>query len=120
MSRLSRRRAGALAPHNHIADLGNMDLCVTHGRFHFRIIVHSRVPGDRAGTGTTRRGYLCPQRCFIVVPRGIEVHIPTDLLGMTLGHYDDTRSDGNDEAAVASFLQQSQEAGAEGRFLRGG
>jgi predicted nucleotide-binding protein len=48
-------------------------------------------------------GYLRPERCFIVVPETVEVHVPTDLLGMTLGFYEDNRTDGNDEAAVATF-----------------
>lgn len=48
-------------------------------------------------------GYLCPQRCFIVVPKSVEVHVPTDLAGMTLGFYDDTRTDRNEEAAVLTF-----------------
>jgi len=24
-------------------------------------------------------GYLCPERCFIVVPETVRVHVPTDL-----------------------------------------
>jgi predicted nucleotide-binding protein len=30
-------------------------------------------------------GYLCPERCFIVAPQTVKVHVPSDLLGMTLG-----------------------------------
>lgn len=48
-------------------------------------------------------GYLGPDRCFIVVPQEAFVRIPTDWSGMTHGYYEDKRTDGNDEAAVASF-----------------
>lgn len=48
-------------------------------------------------------GYLCPERCFIAIPQTTPIHIPSDLLGMTLGHYEDDRTDGNDEAAVGPF-----------------
>lgn len=48
-------------------------------------------------------GYLGPERCFIAVPQTVPVRIPTDLLGMTHGYYEDNRSDGNEEAAVNSF-----------------
>jgi hypothetical protein len=51
-------------------------------------------------------GYLCPERCFIAVPKSVEVHVPTDLAGMTRGFYDDTRTDGNDDAAVLTFSNQ--------------
>jgi hypothetical protein len=51
-------------------------------------------------------GYLCPERCFIAAPKSVEVHIPTDLAGMTLGFYDDQRADGNDDAAVLTFSNQ--------------
>jgi hypothetical protein len=48
-------------------------------------------------------GRLGPERCFIVVPQQTRVHVPTDLLGMTLGSYEDVRSDGNYLSAVNSF-----------------
>jgi hypothetical protein len=51
-------------------------------------------------------GYLCPERCFIAVPKSVEVHVPTDLAGMTRGFYDDTRTDGNDDSAVLTFSNQ--------------
>lgn len=36
-------------------------------------------------------GALGPERCFVVKPRSSELHIPTDLLGVTLADYDETR-----------------------------
>lgn len=51
-------------------------------------------------------GYLCPERCFIVIPQTGPIHVPSDLLGMTLGHYEDDRTDGNDESAVGSFCSK--------------
>jgi hypothetical protein len=53
-------------------------------------------------------GYLCPERCFIAVPQTVRVRVPTDLLGMTLGFYEDDRTDGNDDAAVATFCSKMQ------------
>src|SRR5262249_36240862 len=38
-------------------------------------------------------GRLSPKRCFIVTPKSAKVHLPTDLLGITYGVYDDTRTD---------------------------
>ena len=46
---------------------------------------------------------LGPERCFIVVPQETSVRVPTDLLGRTLGTYEDARSDGNYQSAVNSF-----------------
>ncbi len=45
-------------------------------------------------------GTLGKERCFIVKPRNIELHLPTDLLGLTPADYNGERSDGNLEAAV--------------------
>lgn len=53
-------------------------------------------------------GYLSPQRCFIVIPASIDIRIPSDLLGMTVGHYEDDRSDKNWISAVATFCRQVQ------------
>jgi hypothetical protein len=53
-------------------------------------------------------GYLSPERCFIVIPRTVVVHIPTDLLGMTLGYYEDNRTDKNYTSAVSGFCRQVQ------------
>lgn len=40
------------------------------------------------------------ERCFIVKPRNVDLHLPTDLLGLTPADYNGERSDGNLEAAV--------------------
>lgn len=45
-------------------------------------------------------GTLGKERCFIVKPRGTDLHFPTDLLGLTPADYDGARSDSNLEAAV--------------------
>lgn len=45
-------------------------------------------------------GTLSKERCFIVKPRDIDLHLPTDLLGLTPADYNGERSDGNLEAAV--------------------
>ncbi len=45
-------------------------------------------------------GTLGKERCFIVKPRDIDLHLPTDLLGLTPADYNGDRSDGNLEAAV--------------------
>jgi hypothetical protein len=36
-------------------------------------------------------GALGPKRCFVVKPRSVDLHIPTDLLGVTFADYDETR-----------------------------
>lgn len=46
-------------------------------------------------------GRLGPERCFIIVPRGQEeLHLPTDLTGMTPASFDADRQDGNMSAAL--------------------
>jgi hypothetical protein len=45
-------------------------------------------------------GTLGKDRCFIVKPRNVDLHLPTDLLGLTPADYDGERSDNNLEAAV--------------------
>jgi Predicted nucleotide-binding protein containing TIR-like domain len=43
---------------------------------------------------------LGKQRCFIVKPRDVELHLPSDLLGLTPADYDGNRSDGDLTSAV--------------------
>ncbi|MCP5130739.1 MAG: nucleotide-binding protein [Pseudomonadales bacterium] len=45
-------------------------------------------------------GAIGKERCFIVKPRGADLHIPTDLIGLAPADYDGNRSDGNLPAAV--------------------
>lgn len=45
-------------------------------------------------------GTLGKERCFIVKPRGVALHFPTDLLGLTPADYDGERSDNNLISAV--------------------
>jgi hypothetical protein len=45
-------------------------------------------------------GALGKDRCFIVKPRGVDLHFPTDLLGLTPADYDADRSDGDLTSAV--------------------
>ena len=45
-------------------------------------------------------GTLGKDRCFIVKPRDVELHFPTDLLGLTPADYDGDRSDGDLTSAV--------------------
>ena len=47
-------------------------------------------------------GKLGRDRCFVVMPKGIEdFHIPTDLVGISITSYDPARQDGNLKAALA-------------------
>jgi hypothetical protein len=48
-------------------------------------------------------GALGWERCFFVTPAGADIHLPTDLLGMTAGEYEIGRRDDNLQAAVAPF-----------------
>ena len=45
-------------------------------------------------------GSIGKERCFIVKPRGADLRIPTDLLGLTPADYEASRSDNNLAAAV--------------------
>lgn len=45
-------------------------------------------------------GTLGKQRCFILKPRDVELHFPTDLLGLTPADYEGNRSDGDLASAV--------------------
>lgn len=45
-------------------------------------------------------GKISRERTFVIVPRGVELHLPTDLDGLTLLYYDANRDDGNLKAAL--------------------
>jgi hypothetical protein len=45
-------------------------------------------------------GTLGKERCFIVKPRDVELHFPTDLLGLTPADYEGNRSDGDLVSAI--------------------
>jgi hypothetical protein len=45
-------------------------------------------------------GALGKNRCFVVKPRNVDLHFPTDLLGLTPADYEAERSDGDLAAAV--------------------
>lgn len=45
-------------------------------------------------------GSLNRERCFIIKPRGVDMHFPTDLLGLTPADFDGNRSDGDLTQAV--------------------
>jgi predicted nucleotide-binding protein len=48
-------------------------------------------------------GYLGLERCFIAIPQIMPIHIASDLLGITVGRYEDKRIDNNWRAAVNTF-----------------
>jgi hypothetical protein len=48
-------------------------------------------------------GALGRERCFFVTPQGTNIHLPTNLLGMTTGWYEMGRSDSNLQRAVGPF-----------------
>jgi hypothetical protein len=64
-------------------------------------------------------GYLGPERCFIVLPRSVTLHLPTDLLGITYGLYEDNRTDKDPVRAVSSFCRQVKERIRELRLFSG-
>lgn len=45
-------------------------------------------------------GSIGKERCFILKPRSIDLHFPTDLLGVTPADYEHNRSDGDLASAV--------------------
>ena len=47
-------------------------------------------------------GTLGKERCFIVKPRGVNLHFPTDLLGLTPADYEGNRTDGDLISAINS------------------
>lgn len=51
-------------------------------------------------------GKLGRDRVFFILPSDGDLHIPTDLLGVTPGRYDSTREDGSMQAATGSVCYQ--------------
>jgi predicted nucleotide-binding protein len=68
-------------------------------------------------------GRIGRQRCFMLLPRGNDVKLPSDIDGMIPIYYDDSRTDGNIEAAVSpacrSLLREIKAHGdvADSRFI---
>jgi hypothetical protein len=60
-------------------------------------------------------GALGQERCFILKPRGEELYLPTDLLGVNTQDYNSNRSDSELESAVnaacSQFLKRMNELG---------
>jgi len=54
-------------------------------------------------------GRLGRERTFIVTPLGQKLHIPTDLLGITVGRFSLKRADGNTRAALGPFCEEVRE-----------
>lgn len=55
-------------------------------------------------------GRLGKERCFIISPRTIPFHIPTDLLGMVPATYDPEREDGSLLAALGPVCNKIRQA----------
>lgn len=51
-------------------------------------------------------GRLGRERVFFILPEGADIHIPTDLLGITPGRYDPNRSDRSMQAATGPVSHQ--------------
>lgn len=51
-------------------------------------------------------GKLGRARTFVIIPDKSDLHIPTDLLGVTMGKFDSTRSDENLQAGTGAFCHQ--------------
>ena len=48
-------------------------------------------------------------RCFVVQPRDVDLHLPSDIAGIMTGRYDPERSDGNLRAALGPACNQIRE-----------
>jgi tetratricopeptide (TPR) repeat protein len=55
-------------------------------------------------------GKIGRKRSFIIMPDNSELHLPTDLLGITPGKYETNRSDGNQKAATGGCSNKIREA----------
>ncbi len=55
-------------------------------------------------------GKIGPSRTFIVHPRDAEMHLPSDLVGVTTATYDAARSDGNLRAALGPVATKLKNA----------
>lgn len=56
-------------------------------------------------------GKLGKERVFYLIPRSIQhLHLPTDLLGITAGTYDDAREDRNIQASIGTFCTQIRQS----------
>jgi hypothetical protein len=54
------------------------------------------------------------ERCFMIVPNGVDdLHLPTDLLGLTPATYDPNRQDNNPQAALGPACNKVRKAVAE-------
>ena len=53
-------------------------------------------------------GALGRERCFFATPRRSDIHLPSDLLGMTAGSYETGRRDKDLQAAVGPFSTKAR------------
>ena len=60
-------------------------------------------------------GSIGKERCFVLKPRGQELHLPTDLLGLNLADFEAARTDGDMESATSAacteIRKRSEELG---------